>query len=145
MATNPKITLVSNSLDPKAVVEHFFAACSAFNFDLALEYVDDNCVYKNVPFHTSKGKDRIRRDLGGMAKAMNVFEVEMVNIAVNGNAVLTERVDTLGGRFFTVEVPLMGVLIVEDGKITEWRDYFDWSLIMGRMGKSLFSNPFKRK
>ena len=129
--------------DPQSVVEKFFTACSNFDFDSAMIYIDEDCVYQNVPFHTAKGKERIHRDLGGMGKAMNLFEVEMVNIAVNGNVVLTERIDTLGGRFFKVALPIMGTLVVENGKITEWRDYFDWSFVMGKVGKSILTNPFK--
>ena len=129
--------------DPQSVVEKFFAACSDFDFDGAMVFIDEDCVYRNVPFHTAKGKERIHRDLSGMGKAINLFHVEMVNIAVNGNVVLTERVDTLGGRFFKAALPVMGTLVVENGKITEWRDYFDWSFVMGRVGKSILTNPFK--
>lgn len=129
--------------DAKAVVEAFFAACSAFNFDAALDMIADDCVYKNVPFHTAKGKARVTRDLSSMAKAMNQFDVEMINIAVNGNVVLTERIDTIGGRVFKMAIPLMGVFVVNNGKISQWRDYFDWSSTFGKMAGSLFTKPFK--
>lgn len=142
-AKNSNVRNVMEFHDPQSVVEKFFSACSNFDFDRAMTFIDDDCVYQNVPFHTARGKERIRRDLGSMEKAMNVFEVEMVNIAVNGNVVLTERVDTLGGRFFNVAIPLMGTLVVENGKITEWRDFFDWSFAMGKVGKSILTNPFK--
>ena len=132
------------SKDAQTVVEEFFAACSAFDFDAALDMIDDSCIYKNVPFHTAKGKDRVVRDLSSMAKAMNQFDVEMVNIATNGNVVLTERIDTIGGRLFKMDIPLMGVFVVQNGKISEWRDYFDWSSIFGKMAGSLFTKPFKR-
>ena len=38
---------------------------------------------------------------------------------------LTERVDkfSLGGK--NVELPVMGVFELTDGKISAWRDYFD--------------------
>ena len=114
-STAEKVTALH---DPQFVVEQFFAACSAFDFDHAMDFIDEDCVYQNVPFHKAKGKIRIRRDLGGMEKAMNLFEVEMMNIAVNGNVVLTERIDTLGGRFFKVAWPFMGTLVVDNGKIT---------------------------
>lgn len=130
-------------IDPETVVNHFFAACSELDFDKAMNYVDDQCVYKNVPFHTAKGKERIKRDLKTMSKAMNLFEVEMVNIAVNGNVVMTERVDTLGGKLFKAAIPLMGVLVVENGKITEWRDYFDWNYCFGKVGGSMITKWFK--
>lgn len=133
----------TQSQDPQAVVEAFFNACSTLDFDAAMEFIDDHCVYKNMPFHTAKGKNRIQRDLSLMAKGMNQFAVDIINIAVNGNVVLTERIDTLGGRFFKIDIPLMGVLVVNNGKITEWRDYFDWSHTMGKLSKSALLRPFK--
>ena len=143
MPRNNSVKSVMEFQDPQSVVEDFFAACSTCDFDSAMIYIDDDCVYRNVPFHTAKGKEQIHRDLGGMGKAINLFEVEMVNVAVNGNVVLTERIDTLGGRFFKAALPIMGTLVVQNGKITEWRDYFDWSFVIGKVGKSVFTNPFK--
>lgn len=129
--------------DPQTIVEQFLDACAALDFERGMSFIDEHCVYKNMPFHTARGKARIKRDLTSMQKTMNLFEVEMVNIAANGKTVLTERVDTIAGRFFHVEIPLMGVFVVEDGKITEWRDYFDWTLVLGKMGRSVIRNPFK--
>jgi limonene-1,2-epoxide hydrolase len=56
----------------------------------------------------------------------------MINVAVNGNTVLTERMDTFIGKGFRSELPVMGVFVVENGQITEWRDYFDWTFAFGR-------------
>lgn len=128
----------------RTVVEDFLQACCELDMDAALELIDDNCVYQNVPFHTARGKKNIVKALQGMGKAMDHFGVEMVNIAANGDVVLTERVDTLGGRFFNVELPVMGVFVVKNGKITEWRDYFDWSLSLGKFVGSMVTKPFRK-
>ena len=95
-----------------------------------------------MPFHTAKGKNNILRDLKGMMKRIDFFDVEMINIAVNESVVLTERIDTLGGKYFKVEIELMGVFVVSDGLIIEWRDYFDWSNTGGRFLKGMFSKMF---
>ena len=130
---------------PQTVVEDFFKACCELDMDAALDLIDDNCIYQNVPFHTARGKKNVVKALQAMGKAMTHFDVEMINIAANGNVVMTERVDTLGGKFFNVKLPLMGVLVVKDGKITEWRDYFDWSLSFGKFFSSLFTTPFRKQ
>ena len=128
----------------QSVVEDFLHACCELDLDAALELIDENCVYQNVPFHTARGKQNVVKAFQAMGKAMTEFDVEMLNIATNGNVVMTERVDTLGGRFFRARVPLMGVFVVNDGKITEWRDYFDWSMSFGKFFGSLFTSPFRR-
>ena len=134
----------STAADARIVVENFLKASCELDMDKALELIDDSCVYQNVPFHTARGKKSVVKALQGMGKAMTQFEVEMVNIAVNGNVVLTERVDTLGGRFFNVKLPVMGVFVVKNGKITEWRDYFDWSLSLGKFVGSVVTKPFRK-
>ncbi len=144
MTANLHTIPASEQSNPKQVVEQFFAACCALDFDGALALIDEDCVYRNMPFHTARGKARIKRDLTTMAKGMTSFDVEMLHIAVNGNVVLTERIDTLAGRFFKAALPLMGVLVVENGKITEWRDYFDWSAMMGKVTGSFLTSPFRR-
>lgn len=140
METTAKVVSTAQYLAPQTVVELFLEACGEFDFDGALELIAEDCVYQNVPFHTARGKARIKRDLSTMAKALSVFKVEMLHIAVNGDAVLTERVDTLGSRLFSMAIPLMGVFVVKEGKITEWRDYFDWSSMMGRFGIGFLKN-----
>lgn len=131
-------------LAPQVVVEDFLAAFAALDVERALALVDDDCVYQNVPFHTARGKQRITRDLGFVSKGLKAFRVDMAHIAVNGNVVMTERVDTLETRFTRAAVSIMGIFVVEDGLITEWRDYFDWSQCLGRVAKGLVLKPFRR-
>jgi limonene-1,2-epoxide hydrolase len=138
-----KISKKAQAGNARTVVETFLRACCTLDMDAALELIDDACVYQNVPFHSARGKKAIAKALQGMGKVMNQFDVEMVNIAVNGDVVLTERIDTLGGRFFNVKLPLMGVFVVKNGKITEWRDYFDWSFSLGKFVGSLVTRPFR--
>lgn len=143
-----KVVELKKSTDnsPQAVVEKFFQAVSDFDFDTALDLIDDECVYQNMPFHKAVGKKRIKRDLfDTMDKTMTLFEVEMINISANDRVVMTERIDTLGGKYFEAALPLMGVLVVEEGKITEWRDYFDWTSSAGKFLGSLITSPFRRR
>lgn len=142
--TEPKASKKARAADARTVVENFLHACRDLDMDKGLALIDDNCVYQNVPFHKAQGKEAIVKTLQGMGKAVTQFDVEMVNIAVNGDVVLTERVDTLGGRFFNMKLPVMGVFVVKNGKITEWRDYFDWSLSLGKFVGSVISRPFRR-
>ena len=134
-----------NNLSPRKVVETFLQRCCDFEFDAAFELIDEDCIYCNVPFHTARGKQRVMRDLNSMGRFVNQFDVDMVNIAVNRNVVLTERVDTLGGRFFKVDLKLMGVFVIEDGKISEWRDYFDWSSCGGKFITGGFSRLLPKR
>jgi limonene-1,2-epoxide hydrolase len=56
-----------------------------------------------------------------------------MNIAADGPAVMTERVDVfkVSGRSFALRV--MGIFEVSDGKIDAWRDYFDMNQLTSQM------------
>ncbi|MCQ0020918.1 limonene-1,2-epoxide hydrolase family protein [Actinomadura madurae] len=64
-----------------------------------------------------------------------VMEVRLLNIAVDGDVVFTERVDI--GRTREGEeiltVPVVGVFAVRDGKIVRWTDYFDPAGLLKRL------------
>jgi limonene-1,2-epoxide hydrolase len=62
------------------------------------------------------------------------IDFRVINIAVTGPVVMTERVDVfeLPGKSF--ELPVMGTFEVSGGKIGAWRDYFDLNQFMSRMG-----------
>jgi len=128
--------------NPKKIVEEFLAALSDFELEDAALLLHENCAYQNVPFHKEQGKEKVLRVLKAMMKHLEIFDVEMIHIAVNGNVVMTERIDTLGGKFFKSDIHLMGTFVIEDGKIIEWRDYFDWSSSGGRFLKGIFGKIF---
>jgi limonene-1,2-epoxide hydrolase len=112
---------------PIEIAETFLAHWTADRMEDALAMLTDDVFYDNVPFPNIVGRDGVRQfhvDFG-FGKDFRA-EFRVVNIAVSGNVVLSERVDV----FFhssgaTITLPVMGTLTIEDGMITVWRDYFD--------------------
>src|ERR1700693_2937726 len=79
----------------------------------------------------SRGLEAIMENMGAQfAMFPDAYAFEIVNIAGDGQVVLTERVDYIRTPAGTVAgVPVMGTFVVdESGKITRWTDYFDISL-----------------
>ncbi len=54
-----------------------------------------------------------------------LYQMRLLNIAVNGNIVLTERIDDMVYDGNKISARCMGAFEVKDDKITAWRDYFD--------------------
>lgn len=54
------------------------------------------------------------------------FEVKIHRSAADGAAVLNERTDVLTFGPLRVQFWVCGVFEVHDGRITLWRDYFDY-------------------
>jgi limonene-1,2-epoxide hydrolase len=106
-------------------VESFLNALQDADYETADAALDDNLVYENVGLPTIRGRARaikLFRQMDGRA----AFEVKIHRIASDGAAVLTERSDALIFGPLRLQFWVCGVFEVHDGRITLWRDYFDF-------------------
>lgn len=112
-------------LDNVRVVENFLYALQDEDYETADSLLADNVAWQNVGLPTIRGRQRIvglmRRGEGRMG-----FEVKIHRIAGEGNAVLTERTDALVIGPVRMQFWVCGVFEVHAGRITLWRDYFDF-------------------
>ncbi len=113
-------------MDPENVVRNFCEAFARQDIEELLDYFAEEAVYENVPIGAATGKEAIRTTLQQFVVPGNEAKFEIVQLASNGSAVLTERIDhlTIGGK--QVSLRVMGTFEVsKDGKLDAWRDYFD--------------------
>jgi limonene-1,2-epoxide hydrolase len=106
-------------------VEGFLNALQEEDFDAADAALDDNLVYENVGLPTIHGRHRTMQLFRRMEGRMR-FEVKIHRIAADGAAVLTERSDAMIFGPLRLQFWVCGVFEVHDGRITLWRDYFDF-------------------
>ena len=116
----------SVTTDPARVVEAFLYALRDKDFDAADETLDDDLVYQNVGLPTIRGRQRTMKLLRGLSRPNTGFDVKIHRIASEGSAVLTERTDVLIFGPFQAHFWVCGAFEVRDGRITLWRDYFDF-------------------
>ena len=116
---------VRSDLDNVRAVETFLYAMQDEDFDTVDRLMADNIEWQNVGLPTIRGRQRIvnlmRRGEGRMG-----FEVKIHRIAADGAAVLTERTDALTFGRLRLQFWVCGVFEVHEGRITLWRDYFDF-------------------
>ncbi len=125
-----------------ATVERFLGALEAMDIDAAVALLDPDVTYQNVPFPAAHGVRAVERQLRWLARYSRGFEVRWHNVAANGAVVLTERTDVLtfgpvSGAFW-----VCGTFEVRDGRISLWRDRFDfvdftWSFVRGAVAAVL--------
>jgi len=118
---------------PLDLITDFCAAWEKGDYQSLLDYFADDAVYHNIPVDPVVGKDGIRATMQMFTTGVERIEFQVNNIAVNGNVVLTERVDTFVLPDKTVSLPVMGTFEVVDGKIAAWRDYFDLNQFMSQL------------
>jgi limonene-1,2-epoxide hydrolase len=117
--------LTDTTVENIRTVEGFLTALQDSDLEAAEAALDDNLVYENVGLPTIHGRGRaikLFRQMEGRAG----FEVKIHRIAADGTAVLTERTDALIFGPLRLQFWVCGVFEVHDGRITLWRDYFDF-------------------
>lgn len=106
-------------------VEGFLNALQDADFDAADAALDDDLVYDNVGLPTIRGRRRAIKLFRGMEGRAG-FEVKVHRVAADGAVVLTERTDALIFGPLRIQFWVCGVFEVHNGRITLWRDYFDF-------------------
>lgn len=111
---------------PAPVVERFLYALQDKDLATADAVLDDDVVYQNVGTPATRGRGRVMTLMRALERSGIGFEVKMHRIAAEGGAVLTERTDALTYGKFRAVFWVCGTFEVHDGRITLWRDYFDF-------------------
>lgn len=115
---------------PITTVRSFLAALENLDVDNAMSYAAPNMVYQNVPLPPARGHTAVDKQLRFMCRYGTGFRADIHNIAANSGTVLTERTDALCIGTWQAEFWVCGTFEVTDGRITLWRDYFDWSTLL---------------
>lgn len=112
---------------PIQTVEGFLYAMRDEDFDAMAEALDDDVIYQNVGLPIIRGR---RRTVGALRRLLDLpragLDVKIHRIAADGGSVLTERTDVLLYGPVRAQFWVCGVFEVRDGRITLWRDYFDF-------------------
>ena len=72
-----------------------------------------------------RGQASLRKVLGKHLAGIHSIEFEIRNLATTGDVVILERVDHVQTAHGTHALPVVGVLQLRDGRVREWREYFD--------------------
>jgi limonene-1,2-epoxide hydrolase len=115
--------------EAEQVVRGMCAAFAKHDAEALRPFFSDDVVYHNIPMDPAVGIEDTVAFIAGFFAMCESLTIETLHLAVEGNSVLTERVDTItaGGRVGAL--PVMGTFEVRDGKICAWRDYFDMTQI----------------
>ncbi len=113
------------------VVTEFCTLWSNPDPDVIMTHFTDDAVYHNIPMAAATGREAIRELLDTVIlQGIDGIDFQVHRQLSSGDVVMNERTDVMrrtGGG--TIELPVMGVFEVRDGKIAVWRDYFDLATV----------------
>jgi limonene-1,2-epoxide hydrolase len=109
------------------VIREFIAAWSRLDADELAAYFSEDGVYHNMPAQPVKGRENVRRLIKGFLSTWTRTDWEVRHLICAGDVVIAERIDRTRAGDKAVDLPCTGVFELENGKIKEWRDYFDFA------------------
>jgi len=115
--------------DAERIVRDFCDALGKHDTEALRPYFTDDVVYHNIPLEPAVGIDDALAFIEGFFGMFESAVIENLHVAVRGDVVLTERIDTLTSNGVVAPLPVMGTFELRDGKISAWRDYFDMGQI----------------
>ena len=97
------------------------------------EVMTPDCHYINIPWpdQAVTGPDAAFEFLSYFQTAYKT-KLEILRDVVSGDVVMSERLETFARASdgeVLLELPVTGVFVMRDGKIAEWRDYFDSAIV----------------
>jgi limonene-1,2-epoxide hydrolase len=108
------------------IVRAFIGAFNANDLERIMGFFSADAVYHNIPVGPVQGTAAIRgviQGFLGMATQVDWIVHQLAETA--DGVVLSERTDRFLIRGKWLELPVMGAFVVREGRIAEWRDYFD--------------------
>jgi limonene-1,2-epoxide hydrolase len=116
-------------------VNAFLVAAAKRDYDTALPLLTDDVEYQNMPIAPVKGRAAVKEQLEMLLAMGTDSEWKVLREVAAGDTVMNERVDRFQINGQWADLPVMGVFVLRDGLIAEWRDYFDLQTIMGQLAE----------
>lgn len=119
---------------PGDLVHRFITAIEQDRLDEALTLLADDVEYDNVPMGAVHGPEAVQQTLapflGAFEEVEWVVRHQVASGTLESGVVMNERIDRFRSGDRWLELPVAGLFVVQGGRITLWRDYFDRGTLM---------------
>ncbi len=127
-------------------IRAYYAAWLRNDIDAVFDMCTDDLVAVNVPIGPINGKAAVREYFTKFSRGMSDKRYDIEQIVEAGDMAMVEGVENYTRNGKRVSLPYMSRFQFRDGKICEWRDYFDLQTILKQLGLPLDgSRPEKPK
>jgi len=126
--------------DNEKIVREFIAEWSNLDAEKLASYFTDDGIYHNIPSSAVQGRENIQQFIAEFTRPWESTEWEIISLLAEGDLVMVERLDRTVVAGSPVNLPCLGYFEMEDGKIKEWRDYFDLSTYTSALTQALQGN-----
>ena len=130
LLAGPAMGATGSSTEPLAVLREVILAWRRKDLEAMLQHIhDDIAWHSHVGSPPLQGKAAMREFAKGLTAQMKEIHWRIFEAARDGDKLHVEGVDDfVSNEGRRVVIPYAGVLAFRDGRIVEWRDYFDRAL-----------------
>ena len=134
MALLVLLTLPARAADPESVTLEMVEAWNAVDLDRVIELFTPDGVLHSMMTEPVVGRDELRSHLQPLFDGIEELKLNLRRTVVDGDTVIIERVDEFVFKGKRGSVPVVGVLLIRDGAVAEWREYYDRVQLLTEMG-----------
>ena len=122
-----------SATDARRTVLELFDALHRLDWERYYGLMTDDIDYRMGTELQLRGVEAVRRSMARLG-TFTRMDAQIIAMVAEGDTVMTERIDhvEVGGR--RADLPVAGTLIVRNGRIAAWRDYFDWQQWARQLG-----------
>ena len=113
-----------------AVANEMVDAWNKMDWDRAFDLFADDGVLHSVMGDPYVGKEVVSERLRAVVDGLERIELQIINMGIINDVVILERVDDFVYKGKHSRVPVVGVMEISEGKIDEWREYYDRASLM---------------
>ncbi|MCT9935302.1 nuclear transport factor 2 family protein [Planotetraspora sp. A-T 1434] len=118
------------------VAQDMIDAWNALDWERVISLFAPDGVLHSVMQEPLAGREAIRERLAVLAEGLERLDIRVKAMGVVDDRVFMERLDVFDARGSHGEVPVVGVLRIEDGLVAEWLEYYDRATLLRGMGLS---------
>jgi limonene-1,2-epoxide hydrolase len=121
-----------------ATVQAILAAWSSSDPEAVASLFSTDGVFHCVMRQPIVGKEAFSRHLQNLQsfKPGNKVDIQVKHIGLIDGLVFTERLDRVLINGKQGEIPAVGIFEVKDGKVAQWREYFDQATLLRERGQA---------
>lgn len=109
-------------------------AWNAVDLDRVISLFTPDGVLHSMMTDPVTGREQLRHHLQPLFDGIDELTLNLRRVVVDGDTVFIERVDEFVFNGKRGAVPVAGVLVIRDGAVAEWREYYDRAQLYGEMG-----------
>jgi limonene-1,2-epoxide hydrolase len=136
------VPLGANAADDKiATVQKMIEAWNAQDWERVYEMFAPDGILHSMMIQPVVGREAIKTRLSALVKDIDRIELRVRHIGIIDGVVFVERLDDFDYRGKHGEVPVVGVIEVENGLVKVWREYYDRAQLLRAMGVTEEQDP----